>query len=148
MSASTDLYLVDTNILVHAYDQTNPVKHAIASRLVEQCWQRQTVLLLTLQNLAEFVVVITKKVPQPLSVEQAEQIVKDILAFSHWQILYADERTLPLALSLYKKTNRFWDAMIAATMLQHGFTHIYTEDVADFRRFTGLTVKNPFAPAP
>ena len=41
---------------------------------------------------------------------------------------------------------KFWDALIAACMLEHGVETIVTEDGADFRKIPGITVVNPFKP--
>jgi predicted nucleic acid-binding protein len=38
----------------------------------------------------------------------------------------------------------FWDALIAACMLEHGVHTIVTENELDFRKIPGLTVINPF----
>jgi predicted nucleic acid-binding protein len=38
----------------------------------------------------------------------------------------------------------FWDALIAACMLEHGIEVIVTENEKDFRNIPGVTVVNPF----
>jgi len=38
----------------------------------------------------------------------------------------------------------FWDALIAACMLENGISTIVTENEADFKRIPGITTSNPF----
>ncbi len=144
-NVSKPIYLIDTNILVHAYNNTDAVKHKKAAELLSPCWQGKVIYVLSVQNLAEFFIVVTKKVPSPLSKEQAEKIIQDLINFHQWKILRYDEQTLQHAITLHKETNHhFWDCLLAATMNQHNITHIYTENSDDFKRHHNLIVKNPF----
>jgi len=38
----------------------------------------------------------------------------------------------------------FWDALIAACMLEHGVRTIVTENERDFKRIPGIMALNPF----
>lgn len=144
MSATTELFLIDTNILVYAYDSTDKHKHARAQALFEKCWKKEVAYAISSQNLGEFFIIITKKVPHPLSIDEAEQIVNDICAFSEWKVLHYTENTLQQAIKLYKtKKKHFWDALIVATMREAGITHIYTENEDDFNLFENITIINP-----
>ena len=146
MSETTKVCLIDTNILVYAYDCTDQKKHKLAQQLLEKCWKKEVFFAISSQNLAEFFIIITKKVPSPIPVEEAQQIITDICSFSTWKILHYTERTLSKAITLYqKKQKHFWDALITATMLEAGITTIYTENVGDFQQFDTLTVINPFS---
>ncbi len=140
------VFLVDTNILVYAYDATDKKKHQKAKELLEQCWERKKKYVISVQNLAEFLVVITKKVPFPLSIEDAEKIINDIIHFTHWKVLHYNQETLLKGIALYKKSKKhLWDAMLAATMLEAEINHIYTENTADFANFENIIVVNPVA---
>ncbi len=139
------IFLVDSNILVYAYDNTNQKKHMLARKLLEKCWKKEIHLVISAQNLAEFFVIVTKKVPNPLSIEQAEEIISDITTFSHWKTLHYSHKTLLDAITLYKKTKKhFWDGLIVATMLESNILNIYTENVKDFQNYPNLIVVNPF----
>ncbi len=138
------IFLIDSNILIYAYDTTSPTKHEKAKILLEKCWQKQNMYAISTQNLAEFFVIITQKVPFPLSIEEAEQIIKDITSFPYWKILHYDEQTILRSIFYYKKTKKhFWDSLIVATMLQDGIVNIYTENVSDFQSFSEIQVVNP-----
>ncbi len=146
MNESIDCSLVDTNVLVYAYDNTDIRKRELAVKLLGKCWKREAVYAVSVQNLAEFFVIITKKVPHPLSIEEAGQIISDICSFSGWRVLNYNPDTLNLAIELYKKQKKhFWDAVLAATMLKSGITKIYTENDSDFKVFENIIVKNPFS---
>jgi len=143
--ATEPLYLIDSNVLVYGYDQTDPQKHKIAQKLLEQCWKKTRIFAISSQNLAEFFVIVTKKIPHPLSLEEAEQIIADIIHFSHWHVLRYDEQTLLKAIGLYRKGGKhFWDAVIVATMLQNSIFHIYTENAKDFSVYDFINIINPF----
>ena len=145
MNEPIDCYLIDSNILVYAYDRTDTKKNALAVKILDQCWKRETVYAISVQNLAEFFVIITKKVPSPLPVEKAEEIISDICSFSGWRILSYNPETLILAIQLYQKHKKhFWDAILVATMLQSGITQIYSENESDLKVFDKVVVKNPF----
>lgn len=141
----SNFFLIDTNILVYAYDNTEGVKHIIAKNLIDRCWKREVTYTISAQNLAEFVVVVTKKIPSPLPYAVAEQIVKDISSFSHWKVLTYNATTVLSALRLFPSPQKsFWDALLTATMLQHGVYGVYTENAADFRSLQQIAVVNPF----
>lgn len=144
-ASSKEIFLIDTNILVHAYSSADAQKHKKSVELLADCWSGKSTFALSVQNLAEFFLVITKKVPTPLSKEQAEKIIQDITAFHQWKILRYDEQTVQEAIIVHKHTNHhFWDCLLVATMNQHMITHIYTENVDDFKRHSNIIVKNPF----
>ena len=138
------LFLIDTNVLVYAYNIDDLKKQKIAKELLNKCWKRERTYAISSQNLAEFFYVSTKKIPKPLSLDCAEQLIHDIAVFSQWKVINYTEETLLKAVQMHKKTQKkFWDAVLAATMLQHNVTHIYTEDIADFKDYSIIAV-NPF----
>lgn len=53
--------LIDTNVLVYAYDVSEKVKRRVARSLLDEVWE-QGGGVVTLQNLSEFFVVVTAKV--------------------------------------------------------------------------------------
>ena len=139
-----DNRLFDTNILVHAYTVSGERKHRAAVALVEPIWGGQQATT-TLQNLCEFFVVVTRKVAKPLSPAEAQVIVEGVLAASPWRVIDRGPGTVRKAIGLVKAYRAsFWDALIAACMLEHGVPTIVTENEADFRKIPGITVLNPF----
>ena len=133
--------LIDTNILVYAYDSSNSRKQAIAQDLVELCWTKQKRFSISLQNLAEFFVCVTKKIQTPISAREAHTIIKDIIDFSFWIKLNYTSKDL---LEAIEDDVHFWDALIAKTMLSSNIHKIYTENTKDFSKIQGIKAINPF----
>ena len=141
---SDDLFLIDTNILVYAYNQDDAEKRDACKALVEKCWNGTQKYAVSMQNLSEFYVIITQKIKPPVSTDVAKRIVQDIIDFSNWQVLEFNSKTLISAMKLNARHNiHYWDALICATMMENGITCVYTENVKDFSKIPGLTVVNP-----
>jgi predicted nucleic acid-binding protein len=136
--------LLDTNLLVYAYDESEGAKHEICKRMVDECWRSTRKYSISIQNLSEFYVIMTAKVENPVPEELAKEIVQDIIEFQNWKILEYDAPTILAAIDLSKEfLVQYWDALLAATMKNHGIFRIYTEDRA-FALIPWLTVSNPF----
>lgn len=136
--------LIDTNVLVYAYDTSEKAKRQIARSLLDEIWD-QGGGVVTLQNLSEFFVAVTGKVQQRVPVSSARTIVADILRSGRWLVLDRQAGTMMTAIELVESTGTpYWDALIAACMLEHGLATIVTESERDFRKVPGITVINPF----
>lgn len=136
--------LLTPNILVHAYTIADDRKHRAAAALVERVWEGEEATA-TLQNVCEFFVVVTRKVSRPMSAAAAETVIQGILTGSQWRVIDRSQRTVLRAVEMVKLYRaRFWDALIAACMLEHGIETIVTENERDFRKIPGITVVNPF----
>ena len=145
MNDITETILIDTNVLVYAYDTTDHSRHEKAKKLLEKCWRKEVLYALSSQNLGEFFIIITKKVPHPLPVDEAEQIINDICSFSGWVIIHYTQKTMQQAIRLYKiRKKQFWDTLIIATMIEAGVTTIFTENEKDFSSFEHIKAINPF----
>ena len=141
---SDELSLVDTNILVYAYDESEGNKHEICKRLIDECWRRKIKYGISIQNLSEFYAVITRKIENLLPMETAKEIIGDIIEFQNWIIIDYDTHTIPSAIEINIAYGvHYWDALIAATMRENGIFSIYTEDDA-FEDVPWLKVTNPF----
>jgi predicted nucleic acid-binding protein len=100
----------------------------------------------TLQNLCEFFVVVTRKVEQPIPFDEARSIISDIISSTKWMVIDRDHETLLKAIDLAGQAGiHFWDALIAACMLENGISVIITENEDDFKKAQGITVVNPFS---
>jgi predicted nucleic acid-binding protein len=140
-----NLKLIDTNILVYAYDTSEGERHELAKTIIKDVWTKGGGVI-ALQNLCEFFVVVTKKVELPLPLEEAQTIISDIISSTRWMVIDRDQRTLTEAIEIVKSTGtHFWDALIAACMLENGIVKIVTENESDFNKIKDLTVINPFS---
>lgn len=136
--------LIDTNILVYAYDKSEKNKFEIANSLLSEIWENG-IGVTTLQNLTEFFVVVTKKVENPISKKQAEIIINDVMNSSKWIILRRTKLTMKLAMEFCRKYNiHLWDTLIAAVMKEYDIKTIITENTSDFNKMEGIIAKNPF----
>jgi predicted nucleic acid-binding protein len=142
MTEDKDLKLLDSNILVYAYDRSEAKKHGSAKELVKECWLQNDAVL-SVQNLVEFYSIITRKVEMPLAVDKAKQIVLDCI--EGFEILKYDEKTVVEAINSQAIYGiPFWDALIVATMQQNSLDTIITENEKDFKKISWLKVINPF----
>ncbi|MBI4918697.1 PIN domain-containing protein [archaeon] len=140
-----NLFLLDTNILVYAYDNTEDRKNEIALEIIEDCFGRGGMFALCLQNICEFLCVVTKKMQNKMSPEEAEFLVKDITDFKNFKkIHYKIKTTLKAAHLTQKYGLHYWDALIAATMIENEIYDIYTENTKDFSKIPGINAVNPF----
>ena len=144
MSAKTVPWLVDTNVLVHAYTVADPLRHEYAVSCIDRLWHEGTPAT-TLQNLCEFYAVVTSRVARPIPSSRARELVDGILASLRWTKLDRGVSTVRTAMEIAGRNGvHFWDALIAATMLEHDVTTIVTENERDFKKIPGLRVVNPF----
>lgn len=131
---------IDTNVLVYAYDVSEKAKRQVARALLDKVWD-QGGGVVTLQNLSEFFVAVTEKVQRPISVTSARTIVSDILRSNRWLVIDRQARTIIRAIDLVEHLGTpYWDALIAACMLEHRVSVIVTENERDFKRIPGITV--------
>ncbi len=139
-----EIVLIDSNILVYAYDKFDIEKNKKSMQILEKCWKKELKLAVSIQNLSEFYVVTTKKFKAPIEKNIISNITKKIIEFEYWKILIPKESTLIKAMEINEKYNtEYYDSLIAATMLENGITKIYTENVKDFVKIKELEVINP-----
>ncbi len=136
--------VIDTNILVYAYDTSEGTKHTIANQLLKEIWQHGGGVV-CVQNLMEFFVVITKKVVSPIPVAEAKLIIEDMTKSDSWRVIDRDINTFLHAIDIVSQYSvHLWDATIAACMKENGIQHIVTEDIADFEKIPDIHVIFPF----
>ncbi|CAD6493252.1 MAG: PIN domain protein [Candidatus Argoarchaeum ethanivorans] len=139
-----EISLIDTNMLAYAYDESEGEKHEICKRLIDGCWRLREKYGISIQNLSEFYVIITKKIENPVPKETAKEIIGDIIEFQNWIVIDYDARTILSAIEINMAYGvHYWDALIAATMREHNIFSIFTED-SDFKNIPWLKVVNPF----
>lgn len=138
----SDKCFVDTNILVYAYNVDEEEKHAQASALIKNLWDKKTGVL-SLQVLQEFYVTVTQKIRKPISSSEARVIIEDHVAV--WEIIEPTANTLIAALEAQANYQlHFWDAMIFAAAKEARAKVVYTEDFQHGRKIEGVQFINPF----
>ena len=74
----TERIFVDTNVLVYAYDRSEREKQGTAFTILDELVSMGAGVLST-QVLSEFFVTITRKIPAPLTIRQAEARIHNYL---------------------------------------------------------------------
>jgi predicted nucleic acid-binding protein len=138
-------YLVDTNVLLYAYDAADPVKRRRAIEvLVTLAVSGQGAL--SVQVLGEFFTNVTRKPAVPLTSEQARDT--SIRLCRSWQVLDLTVRTYLDAIDgVARYRFSYWDALIWATAKQNGVANIVTEDQEHGRLFDNVRYLDPFSPS-
>ena len=109
--------LIDTNILVYAFDADSGRRYSIAKELIGRVWKRQERYAVSTQNLAEFSVVVREKVAHPVPSEDVRQFLSLIMRSREWQVLGYGAKTIIRAHEIRDEFNlHFLDSLIAATM--------------------------------
>jgi predicted nucleic acid-binding protein len=139
----SDKILVDTNILVYAYDRSEPVKQAQALEALNRLvLSRQGVL--STQVLSEFFVNVAYKIASPLNIEQAAERLQNYLL--SWKVIEVTGLViLEAARGVRDHHFNFWDAQIWASARLNQIPTIFSEDFSDGRVTEGVRFINPFA---
>ena len=137
----SDSILVDTNVLVYAYDRSEPVKQAQAIRVLDFLSSRYQGVIST-QVLAEFFVTVTRKIAAPLSIEQAYTSIENYLA--SWPVLdMTGQVVLEAARGVRDYQFSYYDAQIWAIARLNQIRVIFSEDFNP-GMIEGIQFVNPF----
>lgn len=140
-SATTSRDFFDTNILVYMYDDRDPQKQDKAFDTVTVAIDNHTGAV-SAQVLGEFFNTVTRRIPNSLSVEAAEDAIS----------LFARMRVVSLDLALVRRAVAtsgryqisYWDALIVAAAERAGCGRIISEDLNPGQSYHGVVVANPF----
>lgn len=145
MSGEPVLQFVDTNILVYAYDSTTAEKNKVARQLLLNLWEGCSGCL-SIQVLQEFFVCITRKVPVPVEIATAAEIVTDL---SVWEVHSPEATDILAAIELSQQYQlSLWDAMVVWSAASMGCKILWSEDLNDGQIYQGVQVRNPFKSYP
>lgn len=145
MNYMTGEFFVDSNVIIYAFDTADKKKHQAAKDLLTKCWTGKVKLIVSTQNLSEFFVNVTHKISKPISESEAYEIVQSIVDSNCWIKIAPKAETIPKAIKLFiENKNGYWNALIAATMMENGIFTIITENTKDFAKIKEITAKNPF----
>lgn len=132
MTEDSELFLVDTNIFIYAFEKEDNTKKSKSRNLLDECFSGIREFAISNQNLAEFASVSTKK--GKLSIEDAKNFVVKATQFQGFKKISYRAETIPLALEfMHQFKTSFWDSLLAATMRENGIFNIYTENINDFK---------------
>lgn len=141
MSDKSTMEFVDTNILVYAHDVSAGQKHKTARELIERLWDTGNGCL-SVQVLQEFYVTVTRKVARPLSMEAAEEIIRDL---GFWHVHSPSPEDILGAISIQRHYQvSFWDAMVIHSAQCLACSIIWSEDLSNGQEYEMAKVINPF----
>lgn len=145
MRNGSSAFLVDTNVLVYAYDPTDGAKRERATTVLERLGTGQ-IGALSCQILGEFFVAVTRKIPWPLTEAEAERSVTNYVR--SWVIYDLTELVVLEAVrGLQRYRLSYWDSLIWATAKLNGVPNILSEDFSDGALLEGVRFLNPFVEA-
>ncbi|MBV8205317.1 MAG: PIN domain-containing protein [Acidobacteria bacterium] len=131
---------VDTNILVYAHDRTAGRKHERARETVETLWANRNGVLST-QVLQELCINVRRKILEPLSIREAQDLVQDYMA---WEVVVNTPASVLKALEIEERYRlSFWDALIVHAAEASGAAILYSEDLAPGQRYGAVEVISP-----
>jgi predicted nucleic acid-binding protein len=133
---------IDTNVFIYLFDETNDRKRTIADRIVKTALETRTARI-SHQVVQETLNVVTRKLPSPMTAENAQRFLVQVLA-PLWQIMPN--------IALYRRGLdvqarygfSFYDSLIIAAALESGCTRLYSEDLQHGQQIEGLIIENPF----
>jgi predicted nucleic acid-binding protein len=137
--------LIDTNVLVYAYDPLDPAKQQRAVHILERLERRSRGAVST-QVLGEFFTTVTRKLRPPLSREEAEW---NVAAFVRdWTVCAVTPGAVLEAIRAVGEHHvSYWDGLIWATAKLNGIPTVLTEDLSHGRLIEGVRFLSPFGEA-
>ena len=141
--------LLDTNILVHAYNKSSPNQQE-AAKIIKKAMQGEVEAYLTPQVLYELFAVVTnsKRVEKPLTTREAVDLCIDLWECNEIEKVnpskVASIEVFKLAKTLKISKAKIFDCVLAVTAKENDLEAIYTENVGDFKGYTFVKAINPF----
>jgi predicted nucleic acid-binding protein len=131
---------LDTNILVYAYDESDPKKQSIAQDLTRRALASEFVI--SVQVLSEFASTMLHKASPPATAEQLTAILD---ALAPIKTISPDSETVLRAVAAHEAYGlHFYDAMIIAAAEQAGSKRVWSEDLNPGQEYLGIKVESPF----
>ena len=141
--SDNDKVFVDTNVLVYAYDRSEPEKQRQASWILDRL-ALAGIGVVDTQIMAEFFVAVTRKISAPLSVEEAYQRIQNYVR--SWPVLRISEMVvLEAARGVRDYQFSFWDAQVWAAARLNQISVVFSEDFNTGSQIEGISFVNPFS---
>lgn len=130
--------LVDTNILVYAYDPAAGQRHDIAQQQLTTLWDSPVVPVVSVQVLQElYATLLRKKAPQGV----AEKAVR---LYLQWEVIENTRALLLEGIRLHRQHQlSFWDGLILAATKQAKAAELWSENFVAGQQYDGVTIVNP-----
>ena len=140
--------LLDTNILVHAYNKSSP-HQSKASKIVKKALQGEIDAFVSSQVLYEFFAIVTnpKRVEHPMPSEEAADLCTELWACHEIEKINptptATREVFKLANEMKLSKGRIFDCILAIVAKENRIEAICTENVDDFKKYKFIKIINP-----
>lgn len=132
---------VDTNVWVYGVDTAEPGKRRVAHDVLRSLASERVVV--SSQVLAEFYVVVTRKLDRPLSELDAAEAVRRM---STLEVVPHDAELVNAAIGTATRHQlSLWDSLVVEAAALAGCERLLTEDLQAGLELRGVLVVNPFA---
>jgi predicted nucleic acid-binding protein len=127
----------DTNVLVYAYDRSDPEKRRRALDVVERLWAEGTGVV-SVQVLQELYVTLARRVDH----DDARAVVVDLA--DAWPVVEPVRGDVLAAMDdAHRWQISFWDAMVLGAARKAGAQTMWSEDLQHGREYDRVLVLNP-----
>lgn len=139
-------WLIDTNILIYSYDQTQDL-HPFSYAFLELAFSGHILASVAHQNLLEFLAVATnpKRVEHPLTLDEA--LDKIAVYATNFRLISPLPKTFFTFIDLFSRypviRERVFDLYLAATALDNGINQLCTWNIDHLKKISEFTVKTP-----
>ena len=138
----TAKYLVDTNLLVYAYDRSEPEKQAKAVEILDELVKNGTGIL-SPQVLSEFYTVVTRKLAAPLTPREGYTSISNYIR--SWNMVDLTSLVVLEAVRGVRDHRlSYWDSLIWATAKMNQIPTVLSEDFSSNSVIEGVRFTNPF----
>jgi len=136
-------FFLDTNVFTYSFDRRNAAKREKAQGLIERAITDRAGFI-SYQVVQEFLNVALRKFERPFTVPECRLYLE--------RVLYPLCEVFP-SLELYRRALEiqgesglsFYDCLIVASAAEGNGKVLYSEDLQEGRKLSGLTIQNPFS---
>jgi predicted nucleic acid-binding protein len=134
---------IDTNVLVYAFDFSEPVKQPKAQRLLDDL-QAASAATVPWQVVGEFLNCLRRWQQQGrISASDVDAHIDDLL--EAFPIALPTVNVVRVSLDLMRRHSlSHWDSMLIAACIDAGMDTLYSEDLSDGAVYDSVRVLNPF----
>jgi predicted nucleic acid-binding protein len=136
---------VDTNVLLYAFDERDPIKRDRSQSWLTACWRGHFGRIST-QVLNEFYANARRRFANAISAGDARSEVRRYQLWKPWQI---DQATIETAWAVESRFGLdYWDSLMVAAAQHQGCAILLTEDLQHEQLIDSVRIVNPFTVGP
>ena len=141
---ATDRFFIDANVLVYLSDTSEPVKRSLARELLASLVRNGNGVL-SVQVLGEYFSIVTRRITNPISVEEAASVVDQLGSQPTLPVIDIDTDMVRRAIATHSRYGTtYWDSLIIAAAERAGCAAILSEDYNSGQSYHGIVAVNPF----